>query len=709
MGSFLSLKTAIEDGLSGKNEGLPTGLDRLDDFISVKKKMMITVFGSTGCHTKGTELLNFKGNYIKVEDITEGDELLGPDSTNRTVQSLIRGNGKIYTIIPNKGESFNVNEDHILHLRWRRHESIRKTDSVGKRIGTKGEFKVDYINISVKDYLNKSITFKHKWKLYRANIEFPVQDIKINPYILGVWLGDGNCNDSRITNQEVEIKEYFKDFCFNNDYEFSCKKVEKINSYTLNIKRKKGFTKTFISLLKNENLIKNKHIPHNYLHNNRENRLQLLAGLLDSDGHFNTNKNEFAITQKNKVLAENIVFLARSLGFYVSIKENIATLKREGKKNYTCLVYKIGIYGDDLTQIPTKVKRKKALKIKTGPLSCTSTGFKIKYLGIDDYYGFELDKDNLYCLKDFIITHNSAKTTLVNQAFVMSPWEYCIKNGIPIKIIVFSMERSVIFTHAKQFVAKLFKDKGLLIDLPVLLGWYKNKKLSPKEADLIDEYESYFDRMDENIDVYEGQKTPEEMQEIIEKYAEANGDYIDIKGKVKYVPNNPQEYVLIISDHLGLTKKGKRKSKKEAIDDYIEYQQEFRDMNGYTFINVSQVNRDLSKGGRDVFEPHLDHLKESGNIAEASDLVLSIFDPIRFNTQDINYGDVSKFRCPNTGHKFFRNIGILKNSYGIDGASIGTVFMGQTGILKTLPKAKELNETWESYNYQQIFDYTYFK
>ena len=303
----------------------------------------------------------------------------------------------------------------------------------------------------------------------------------------------------------------------------------------------------------------------------------------------------------------------------------------------------------------------------------------------------------------------SAKTTLVNQAFVMSPWEYCIKYNIPIKIIVFSMERSTIFTHAKQFVSKLFKDKGILIDLPVLLGWYKNKKLSRSESLLIEEYESYFDRMDENIEVYEGQRTPEEMRDIIEKYAEKHGKYTEIAGKTTYKPKNPKEYVIIVSDHLGLTKKGTHKSKKEAIDTYIEFQQEFRDINGYTFINVSQVNRDLSKNNKEAFEPNLDHLKETGNIAEASDLVLSIFDPIRFNTLDMNYGDVSKFRCERTGHKFFRNIGILKNSYGIDGASVGTVFMGQTGILKTLPKAKEITETWQTSHYQEIFNYNYFK
>jgi len=302
----------------------------------------------------------------------------------------------------------------------------------------------------------------------------------------------------------------------------------------------------------------------------------------------------------------------------------------------------------------------------------------------------------------------SAKSTLVNQAFVLNPWEYCSQHDKPIKIIVFSMERSIVFTNAKQLVAKIFKDKGKLIDLPLLLGWYKDRKLNGIDESYIEEYQSYFNAMDKDIKYYEGQRTVKEIDDIILEFAEKNGKYENIDGNPVYIPDTPEEEVIIVVDHIGLTKRS-GKSKKETIDELIVIQQEYRDINGYSFINVCQVNRDLSKGGKDIFEPHLDHIKETGSVADASDLVLSIFDPIRYNTKDINYGDVSKFRCPKTGHKFFRNIGILKNSYGIDGASVGTVFMGQTGIIKTLPKAKELNEEWQVHNYEEVFNYKYFR
>ena len=303
----------------------------------------------------------------------------------------------------------------------------------------------------------------------------------------------------------------------------------------------------------------------------------------------------------------------------------------------------------------------------------------------------------------------SGKSSFVNQAFVISPWEYSLVNNLPIKIILFSMERSIVFTHAKQLISKIFRDKGELIDMPVLLGWYKNKKLDMHEAKYVDAYQDYFERMEEDIDVYEGQKTPEEIEKILEKYAEDNGEFVTIDGKIKYVPDNEKEQVIVVVDHLGLLKNGKHGTKKASIDKCVENLQHFRDDYGYTIVNVSQVNRDLGKSNKEIFEPTLDFIRDSSTPADASDLILAIFDPIRYSTQDINYGDVNKFRCTRTGHKFFRNVSILKNTYGVDSMSIGLAFMGQTAIFKTLPKAKELNETWGNDELEKIFTYRYFR
>jgi microsomal dipeptidase-like Zn-dependent dipeptidase len=225
-------------------------------------------------------------------------------------------------------------------------------------------------------------------------------------------------------------------------------------------------------------------------------------------------------------------------------------------------------------------------------------------------------------------------------------------------------------------------------------------------------YEDYFTNLQNTLDIYEGQRSPNDIFRIVKGYSEANGKETNItEFKKKYVANDPNEHVIVIVDHIGLTKPIKDyPTKKQAIDRLVEHLQYFRDHLGYTCIAVSQLNRDLSNPlykKMDSFEPHLDNIKETGNLGEASDIVLSLFDPIRYNTTDKNYGDVEKFRSNINGHKYFRSVAILKNSYGIDGASIGTVFMGQNGLFKELPKSSEIKD-WQQKDYDSIFNHTYF-
>lgn len=307
----------------------------------------------------------------------------------------------------------------------------------------------------------------------------------------------------------------------------------------------------------------------------------------------------------------------------------------------------------------------------------------------------------------------SGKSSFTNYAFLLNPLKFALANNKKVKIILFSMERSIIFTHAKFLIAEIFRNNGVLIDMPILLGWYKDKKITSEQLQYVEQYEEFFNFLEESIDIYEGQRSANDIFRIVKEYSEANGkDENVFEFKKEYIANDPDEQVIIIVDHIGLTKTTKEyPNKKQAIDRLVEHLMYFRDHLNYTVVPVAQLNRDLSSAlykKLESFEPHIDNIKESGNLGEASDCVLSLFEPIRYKTNDANYGDVSKFRCPTTGNKYFRNISILKNSYGIDGVSIGTVFMGQTGLFTELPKAKYIRESWNEQDYQYIFNNSYF-
>jgi hypothetical protein len=99
--------------------------------------------GTGKCHAKGTPIIMSDGTIKLIEDIKEGDLLMGDDSRPRTVLSLARGRDKMYNIIPIKGEKYTVNQEHILCLR-----ASENCEGVNNYITND-----NIIEISVKDYL----------------------------------------------------------------------------------------------------------------------------------------------------------------------------------------------------------------------------------------------------------------------------------------------------------------------------------------------------------------------------------------------------------------------------------------------------------------------------------------------------------------------------------------------------------------------------
>lgn len=304
----------------------------------------------------------------------------------------------------------------------------------------------------------------------------------------------------------------------------------------------------------------------------------------------------------------------------------------------------------------------------------------------------------------------TGKSALVHNAYILQPFDYLQKHPsseVKMKVILFSMERSKVYILAKWLVRKIFLEEGILIPLPKLLGWWENEKLTPDEHDLFMMYQDYINEVCEFCDIIEGGKNPTAIWDYVKKYAERNGhtEKIDDYHKV-YIPDHPNQMVLPIIDHFGLTKVESGLSKKEAIDRVSEYFQVFRDLYGYSPVGVSQINRDLGSFMNkkiESFEPTMDHIKESGRPAEDSDVVISLFQPSRYSTEDASYKK-DNFIDPKTGGDYFRSLKILKNSYGEADIRCGMAFQGATGMFKELPRAREM----DSFDYASLFNNNYF-
>lgn len=296
----------------------------------------------------------------------------------------------------------------------------------------------------------------------------------------------------------------------------------------------------------------------------------------------------------------------------------------------------------------------------------------------------------------------SGKTSFIDDAFVLNPFDWYYENHIKndrtdirLRINYWSMERSRTYKLAKWLARKIYIDKGVEIQVSKLLGW-NSEKLTNEELEMVKEYEPYMDAMEQVITIYDGADNAVGIAKEIKRYALEHGQIVDVdEYNKKYIPNDENLITLWVVDHIGLLKTTKAQpTKKQAIDKMSDEFRYARDLYGFSFIAVSQFNRSIANPIRiktgDV-EPQLEDFKESSSTQDDADVVLALFDPIRYKVDDPSGYDLDQLR-DEYGAKYFRSMRLIKNSYGEDDIRIGLAFMGSIGYFKEMPKRVDMTD-----------------
>jgi hypothetical protein len=399
-----------------------------DEFISVLASWIRTgqsseygnVIGLTGpigvgkCLSNDTKVPLWTGGFKFAKNILPGDLLIGDDSSPRTVQTICKGVDEMYTVHQNNGESYTVNQPHILSLKisghrscsWIQHKQVYRvtwfnrdttafTDKTfyldkGNNLAEKKTqahkaalyFRQsidpnDILDIPVNEYLQLSKTTQSLLKGFKVRVDFPTSPVLVNPYSLGLWLGDTTSSSS--------------------------------NKFLSSHEATRGKNNLLTALI-TLNLLNNKHIPISYLHNDRETRLQLLAGLIDTHGSISPH-DRAEITLQNQQLATDIAYLARSLGLYTYLKQG------ETKSG----LYHKCIISGDLSVLLRRPPNRRTQLVGRSPIRRTRivpltdvlhTEITVQHIGKGAYSGFTLDGNRRFLLNDFTVTHN---TTLVKE------------------------------------------------------------------------------------------------------------------------------------------------------------------------------------------------------------------------------------------------------------------------------------------------------
>jgi len=599
---FLTMKEAVAEYVYDKEHGVrsrTTGFRQLDEKLiqGLKEEWISIIAGLANMgktHTLNTPIIMYDGSIKMIQDIEVGDLLMGVDSLPRKVTRTWTGVDDIYTINQCKGDAYEVTGQHLLSLK-RSYNQYYKPDKklpINERRIThpKGEV----LNISVLDYLKKGNGWKTMWKGYKSEgWEMPERKVELSPYFLGIWLSDGNNDSQLITNPDIEVRKFLKDYASSFNMYYTERQKKDSDCYTCVIK-KRGENKNIIKdYLEDYNLFKNKHIPDDFKYTSRKKRMELLSGLLDGDGYLTYVTYE--ISTKYEQLKDDILYLARSLGFYSVAKyekKKIKSIGFEGK------YWRIRIVGDTYL-IPCKVKRKKAKKIKRRK-NFLFTGFNVKYKGKDKFYSISLEDttDQLYLLGDGTVTHNSS--------FALSMMNNLSNKGVPSANFALEMPNQSIITKLLAFNTNLTIRK-------VAIEW-DNLDVIEKKV-----YEHELERLARNQYIYLNDKPSQGLSDIKEQT-------MLLQDKIATVDKSFDGYIVILIDLFGKIKEflGSDNFARDYEQRCNEVQAMTREL-GVHMCLVAQIVRSVMQ--RKFKRPSLADIKNAGALGEIADLIFGIHRP----------------------------------------------------------------------------------
>lgn len=327
---------------------------------------------------------------VKIKDIQIGDKIFGADGKLTTViQKRYFTDQLQYKITFADGRSIECGKGHLWTL-------IKKS---GKKFTTE----LDNIKDNYQGYLRPNDKKDVKYFVQQTEpLQYSKKELLLEPYYLGLWLGDGNSHNTGITTQDKEIVDYIYKIAekYNLHVQINQNESKSCPTYNINIAKGGRFkTNPLKDKLKKLNLIYNKHIPSIYKIASYEQKLELLKGLMDSDGY--CDKTHIEITQKSKTLILDIKELCESLGIKTCLSNKIIDntvyyrLLLKSKFPIFKLKRKQKYWEKEFTKYHfSKISKNGIVKIEptlVKPSVC---------IAVDN-------KDSLFVAGDHIVTHNS--------------------------------------------------------------------------------------------------------------------------------------------------------------------------------------------------------------------------------------------------------------------------------------------------------------
>jgi len=307
-------------------------------------------------------------------------------------------------------------------------------------------------------------------------------------------------------------------------------------------------------------------------------------------------------------------------------------------------------------------------------------------------------------------TAKAGKSQVTDFLYVYQPVEWILKNpdtDITLKIFYFSLEVSKETKIKAAMCYKLYSDYGILISPQKLSSIFSNYILDDRIETIVnsEEFRNWFTSFEKMVTFYDTIRSPGSIFHLVKSYAEHpnngsytyktipwqndDGTYTQRTVRDKYIPVRPNEYVVVIVDHVGLFQTAPGETLFQAIGRYSsEFCLEMRDKWRYIPVIVQQQSADSSraqftlKGDTiiDKIKPDAEGLADNKATSRDIDLMLSLFYPKRYNLDE--YEGIDLERLGDNHREFMINL----NRSGISNASIQLFFLGSSSYFSEFPQ-----------------------
>lgn len=283
-------------------------------------------------------------------------------------------------------------------------------------------------------------------------------------------------------------------------------------------------------------------------------------------------------------------------------------------------------------------------------------------------------------------TSGSGKSQITDEMFLFSPFEFLTlnKSEISIKIFYYSLEMDSSTKMHQWMSRRLYRLYGIRTSVDILQSIGKNR-INDNIHEAVKETRAYFESLEKILVMRDGGASPSAIINEIQTYAMEHGELTN----GVYKANDPNEYVIIILDHISLLDAGKD-GIKPTIEKLSSQLVKFRNLYNYTPVVIQQQNAEKEnvehfKVGK--LEPSKDGLAESKLTYNDADIALGIFQPQKHEIKNYRGYDILAMGDS------YRNLSIFKQRFGVSNINLGMYFDGAVNYFKELPRNSDIGNT----------------